>query len=347
MTILELIEGTGYAIRHKAACHGGEYCGPCPFCQDGDDRFLVWPQRPNKNGEYQGGRFFCRICGKCGDAITFLRELHGLSYRDACKQLSIEPKTRDKQDLFKPTPQMPIAKDPSPLWQEKASAFAEWCHAELLKNKTALDAIVCRGLTSSSMELFRLGFCPQTFFRGYEEWGLEPETKGNNKSRRLWLPRGFTIPTFGSYGQLLKIKIRRSEWDPQDRFPKYVEVSGSKQCPSIYGDSSKSVVVVLEAELDAILTIQECGDMCCCLSLGGAQKRPDIATSKWLKERKTIIYSLDFDDAGKKEYFYWRSNYSNLRPWPVPEGKSPEEAFVKYHVNLRDWLAEGLRQFGE
>jgi hypothetical protein len=62
MTILELVQDLGYEARRKAACHGGEYCSPCPFCKEGDDRFLIWPQRHNKNGEYQGGRFTCRVC---------------------------------------------------------------------------------------------------------------------------------------------------------------------------------------------------------------------------------------------------------------------------------------------
>lgn len=103
MDIKDLIEETGYSPRRKAACHGGEYCSPCPFCKAGEDRFLIWPNRHNKNGEYQGGRYSCRKCEKYGDAITFLRDLHGLNYRDACIQLKITPKTR----LFTSMPKQP------------------------------------------------------------------------------------------------------------------------------------------------------------------------------------------------------------------------------------------------
>ena len=34
------------------------------------------------------------------------------------------------------------------------------------------------------------------------------------------------------------------------------------------------IVVIVEAELDAMLIIQEAGDLCACIALGGAQKRP-------------------------------------------------------------------------
>ena len=86
MDLIDLLEELQLHPKRKASTHGGEYCSPCPFCKEGDDRFLIWPQRHNKNGEYQGGRFSCRKCGKYGDAITFLMQLHDLSYREACER---------------------------------------------------------------------------------------------------------------------------------------------------------------------------------------------------------------------------------------------------------------------
>src|ERR1700722_20801487 len=102
MDILDLVKENGIEPKRKAACHGGEYSSPCPFCKDGNDRFLTWPQRHNKNGEYQGGRFSCRVCGKYGDAITFLGLLHGINYLEACAQLRITPKQRINPTLVRP-----------------------------------------------------------------------------------------------------------------------------------------------------------------------------------------------------------------------------------------------------
>ena len=56
MDIKDLVEEAGYIPRRKAACHGGEYCSPCPFCKEGNDRFVIWPLRHNQNSAYRNGR---------------------------------------------------------------------------------------------------------------------------------------------------------------------------------------------------------------------------------------------------------------------------------------------------
>ncbi|MGQ9689401.1 MAG: CHC2 zinc finger domain-containing protein, partial [Desulfobaccales bacterium] len=78
MTIFDLLEADGFFSKKVASTGGGEYAGPCPFCRDGKDRFRVWPEQ----GE--GGRWWCRQCGKSGDVIQYLRDIRGLSFREAC-----------------------------------------------------------------------------------------------------------------------------------------------------------------------------------------------------------------------------------------------------------------------
>ena len=87
MHLISLIESDGGTLKKAATTNGGEYCGACPFC-GGKDRFRVWPGT---------GRYWCRSCGKSGDAIQYLRDRRGLSYVDACRYLGNEPKrNRDK-----------------------------------------------------------------------------------------------------------------------------------------------------------------------------------------------------------------------------------------------------------
>ena len=135
----------------------------------------------------------------------------------------------------------------------------------------------------------------------------------------------------------MKIKIRRNEWKEVDKFGKYYILPGSRDCISVFGDSSKETVVVVEAEFDAMLVAQEVGELCCCIALGGAQKRPDASLHQWLQGKQSVIFALDFDEAGKKEYSYWRVNFTNLFAWPVPVGKSPAEAW-KLGVDLKKWI---------
>lgn len=55
-----------------------EHRGACPLCGGGpkSDRFIVWPEE---------NRWWCRQCNKGGDLIQFLRDVRGLSFRDAAK----------------------------------------------------------------------------------------------------------------------------------------------------------------------------------------------------------------------------------------------------------------------
>jgi hypothetical protein len=92
-----------------------------------------------------------------------------------------------------------------------------------------------------------------------------------------------------------------------------------------------------------MLVVQETCNLCNCVALGGAQKRPHPSFRQWLLDRKLLLFALDFDDAGKKEYSYWHDSYPNLEPWPIPEEKSPADYFVKKRGDLKEWLQAGLK----
>jgi DNA primase len=342
MNIKDLIEEIGYSARRKAACQGGEYCSPCPFCKEGKDRFLIWPNRPNKGGEYQGGRYSCRKCGSYGDAITFLREFHGLNYRDACARLKITPKTRQ----FIPRLQEPakplIAQNPSTIWIEKATAFIEWCHANLLKNPDAFKKMQERGFTTDSIRKYKIGFNPgdrqgRDFKRSRQDWGLEERIKDDGTSQKVWLPVGFTIPTFSGGGQVVKLKIRRSAWRENDSLPKYVEISGSKPCPSIYGNTQLPVGLVLESEFDGLLSQQEVGDLLYSVALGGSTKPIDADTDALLRSTKSVLFLPDFDQAGALAWVKWKRQFPSIHRMLTPAGKSVGDAFIE-GINLREWI---------
>jgi DNA primase len=88
-------------LRWVADTRGGEYAGPCPWC-GGRDRFRVWPEA-DKPG------YWCRQCGKHGDAIQYLRDRHGLSYPEACERLCLPAKPRTPSPMFAPTAPKPQA----------------------------------------------------------------------------------------------------------------------------------------------------------------------------------------------------------------------------------------------
>lgn len=121
MTLLDLLTSDGIITKKVSTTHGDEYAGPCLGC-GGTDRFRVWPN-------HKGGRYWCRGCGKHGDAIQYLRDFRKLSYRDACQFLGAEPKERFSSDrqlrAHSPPNFTPKESAPAPdiRWQEKAQAF--------------------------------------------------------------------------------------------------------------------------------------------------------------------------------------------------------------------------------
>ena len=96
---------------------------------------------------------------------------------------------------------------------------------------------------------------------------------------------------------------------------------------SLFGYESHLPIVLVESEFDAMLIQQEASDLCNSIALGGAGKRADSVTHEILKSAPLILFALDFDEAGKKQYGFWRQSYLNLRAWPVPTTKSPGDAF--------------------
>ena len=70
-------------LRRVSRRAGGEWAGSCPWC-GGEERLRVWP-------EAEPPRFWCRRCGRRGEAISSLREHDGLSYRGAGAALGSPP----------------------------------------------------------------------------------------------------------------------------------------------------------------------------------------------------------------------------------------------------------------
>ncbi len=346
MNIIDLLEEAGYQPKRKASTNGGEFCSPCPFCQDGTDRFVSWPEKSNTDGRLQGGRYYCRMCGKAGDAITFCRELHGLSYKEACDKLSLQPKEIVSRS-HKAATRLQRASEPSDAWKEKATVFINWCHEKLLGDSNSMNLLADRGITIETISKFKLGYHPglkgRDIFRGRKDWGLEEELKEDGFPKKIWIPIGIVIPAFGGDGRVNMVKIRRSNWKEGDKMPKYVYVSGSIKRPSIYGDSSLPVALVLESELDAMLIQQFASDLCCCFALGGATKPIDLDTDQLLRKAKSVLFCPDFDKAGAVAWSKWKDKYSNIQRILTPDGKGPGDAHLA-GVNLREWIESKLKK---
>ena len=98
--------------------------------------------------------------------------------------------------------------------------------------------------------------------------------------------------------------------------------------------------MVVESELDAILLMQEAGELVGVIALGTASAKPDGQLHERLMKAKTVLCSLDADAAGMKAVSFWR-RYPGFKRWPVVIGKDPTEQ-QKAGIPIRAWLNAGL-----
>ena len=323
MEILELVRQLHIDPRRASS---NTYQSTCPKCE-GNTRFVIW---------HKTGRYYCHVCKISGDVIQFCRDFLGMTFSEACVHVG-----KDMADLPRytaPVSNVKIAMPPSTSWEDKAGKFIIGCHDRLLIDIPALNLVMERGLELSTIKRFRIGWNPVALYQDRTQWGFGSLV--DDKEKKFYLPKGIVIPSFLQMTPL-KIKIRRAEWKKGDPFAKYYQVPGGSNRIPIFGNDEQKVVILVEAELDAILVVQEAGDLCCCVALGGAQKRPDDITHRWLQTKDCILYALDYDEAGKKEYKWWKDTYRNLKAWPVPKEKSPGDAF-KAGCNLNKWVAGGI-----
>ncbi len=337
MNILDLTEQDGLNLKRVAPTRGGEYKGPCPWCS-GTDRFTAWPDLPNKNGVYHGGRYICRQCQRHGDALQYLVDRRGLSYPEACAALGVEAGER-LNNYVKPAFEPREGRIPSEKWREKAGSFLSWAQSQLRGDPGALDYLRGRGLSDDSIKAAGLGWNPKEFFLDRESFGLEPELNDRGKPKKVWLPVGLTIPLWTD-GKLSRIRFRR----PNVEGGKYVYLTGSCTGPMTWGPD-RDVFLVVEAELDGLLVHQEAGGLVGAVALGAANYRPDKTTHQVLKRAELVLIALDGDRAGQKESWgFWVETYQAKRCPPI-RGKDPSEMHQN-GVSIPAWIRAALGHYG-
>ena len=361
MNILNIIETEGLQIKKV----GAEYQGPCPFCKDGTDRFHIHPDK----GEH--GTYWCRVCGRKGDAIQFLRDYKDMGYRAACEYMGKTPKEVERKSKGPRTPGNPstgsertleyeprVCKAPEEIWSERAEALVEWAQGIMFSGQglvvggqlTPIQWLAARGITLYTATRFRLGWNPgengKDIYRSRESWGLPKELKENGKEKKVWVPIGLTIPLIQN-GKVIRVRIRREVSAEAEN--RYIPIPGGSSAPLVIpalvkeGCPKGGVVgwVIVESELDAILIAQEVGDIVGVIALGNNCAALDIETYNSVKGSLCILNSLDYDQGGTSQVRKWAENFPQAERWPVPTGKDPGD-YYKGGGNIREWIMAGL-----
>lgn len=384
MNILDLLRSRGLTPVHVSAAKGGEWASPCPEC-GGKDRFHCFPEQdggPLCMEAGVPGTFWCRKCGAAGDLLEFLTRFESMSFADACRELRVPMKKAQPRKLPTPpraavhAPYAPkVCALPGATWRERAARLVEKSHARLLASPNALRWLAERGLDEYAVRRYRLGYLAEEpnkagnstgIIRARSAWGLEPKQKTNpdgslSIKRSLWIPRGIVIPAYEPGAQSdpgalpIRIRIRRPDVDVEKFGDKYMVIEGSGMAPMLLGADRKAVVVV-EAELDAMLVHHLAGDKAGALAVLTNLGRPDASAHQVLSRAYAVLVALDYDTAGASGWFGpepgkvgpegwrgWKAVYPQARRWPTPSGKDPGDAW-KAGEDLRTWVLAGLPQ---
>lgn len=135
---------------------GINYLGLCPFHNEKTPSFNVNPSR---------GMYKCFGCGEAGNSVGFLMAHEHLSYPDAIKALAQRYNIAVEEDLSQPTPEQQQAQsERDRLYQ--LHAFAQSYFVQYLQSDDGqaigLSYFRERGITDASVQLFGLGYAPDS-----------------------------------------------------------------------------------------------------------------------------------------------------------------------------------------
>ena len=324
--LLSLVELDGFYTVRKSTSRGGQYNGPCPWCQ-GTDRFRVQPHY----GPY--GFFACSQCGRSGSTVDYLMQKRGLSKQAALAEVGWRPQDGSIPSFLIPASareERPRWNEPPQLWQDAAIDFSRLCQRLLWSQHgaLALTYLRSRGLSDKVIKGAMLGYHPSVAYGPAHLWG-----------RAVKLPQGIVIPWFIE-GLLWRVTIR-DETVAQGS-GRYTQITGGSN--GLYlADSlrlKRSAVVLVEGEFDALSLAQECGDLVAVVAAGTTQ---GSHTPRWvarLSSPPRVLVAFDAEEQGDRAATWWMERLENaerLRPlW------KDANQMLQDGADLRAWVASAL-----
>lgn len=348
---------------------GPEYDGPCPFCGVGDDRFNVWPQH-----HIGRGRFWCRICKKSGDAISYLR-YQGLSFQEAKRAIGFVSNEALGGDVLsnealggaasrpktpKPRP-APTVQPPGAAWQARARAFVQYAREQLWSDagRPAREYLHARGLQDETIRRFELGFNPTDLYDDLDKWGI----KKDGKRKKVLLSCGVVIPCKTAQG-FWYIQVRRpvlnkdGSWDTLSKFlggpvrylpfVKYRTIRDSTSQALFGADLFAGGLPLLfcEGEFDAMIAWQEIGGgsgrpLADVVAVGGSSKASGGLVEPWrarVAGYDRLLVAFDADKAGRNGAIdLLESEPQRARYAPILQGNDLTDFYLA-GGDLRAWL---------
>lgn len=302
--------GEGVALRPIKG--GREFVGLCPFHDDHNPSFHVYPDRQS---------YRCWVCNEGGDCFSYVMKRERVEFRDALEMLARRanlpmPKTFRRSDADVP--------EKTTLYDVLAWAEREFheCLLEAPFAARAREYLASRGFTAETIQRFRLGFHPDNW-----EWLLDRAARGISGKRftaeqlesvRLAVKRtngsGYfdffvdrvMFPIHDEKGRPVAFggRVLPGAKDAEGRkylnsaehalFPKSKMLFGFSQARDAIVKSETAVV--MEGYTDCIMAHQ-CGMTNVVATLGTALTENHVTALKRFARKVVLVY--DGDDAGR------------------------------------------------
>ena len=312
----------------------GSFCGPCPFCGEGTDRFTVF----NNNGTW-GNTCCCRKCPpnengklKSYNTVDLLMHLEGMSKEEAVEKVRSLPLNSSDNIIEYRIQDKTLSDYPTLLYFLRTLVKEAKQYLNSDKGVVAFNWLLhSRHLKEKTIASLQLGYFPSDMFVPEKILGFP------NKGYKVLVPKGVVIPGKDEDGNIVSVDIRRLDGTQ----PSHYVIRGSKRKPEILEGDSRAIILV-ESLLDGALIWQEAKDLCSVGVLYSAQAKATETFARVLKSYPIIIYAGDTDKAGAIGFAYWRQEF-NARRWLIPSdyGKDPCEAADR-GLNIREWVTTCL-----
>ncbi len=315
---------------------GKNLVGLCPFHNEKTPSFTVYPEN---------GSFYCFGCGVGGDVFTFTSLIENLDYIEAVKHLAEKSGISIESNNYDDSMQR-LKNTIYEINKETALFF----HSCLMspEGKWALDYLLGRGLSLSTIKHFGLGAAPDSWdslikhlkAKGFSINDMLQANVIGKSSKGTYYDRfrkRVMFPIINIRGKVVAFSGRAMPGEDKQG-GKYVNTSDTpvyKKSENLFGinfakrDCAERIILV-EGNMD-VISLHQAGFTNTVAALGTAFT-PEQAKliTKYTNE---IVLMLDADVAGQKAMRrageVLKSTGLNVRVVIVPDGKDPDEYIKK------------------
>ncbi len=311
----DIVRVVGDAVQLRPK--GREFVCLCPFHEDRNPSMYVVPAKQI---------FHCFVCGAGGDALTFTRRYHGLSFPEALKMLAeragveLTPRRRDTPNSGEDRPERQNAVGRATV--RKVNAAAQGFYQRILvhpEHGTAARGVVeRRGISAEMLERFCIGAAPDRWdglLLYAKQAGIpERDLEGAGLVKRRDAGRGgglydalrnrLIFPILGESGETLGFGARRIDDADEPKYLNSPETALFKKSETLFGlhqarDAIRREgwVAVVEGYTDVIACHQH-GIENVVGTLGTALTAEHARRLRWKCDRVVLLF--DGDEAGQR-----------------------------------------------